>query len=116
MTPGSKLSSKIKLYYWFYPSDTAIITLDKAPCDLLTGSHAFFSVLKYYPVAFMMMYESEMVDKSFCELTNYIVKNDDEKIWVPFKLDKIPIDFPESIKYSQCCLVPDDHTDLIAHK
>lgn len=116
MNPGTKLSSKIKLYYWFYPSDTAIISLDKAPCDLQTGSHAFFSVMKYYPVAFMMMYESEMVDKSICELTRYIMKNENERVRVPFKLNEMPINFPESIKYSQCCLVPDDHTDLIAHK
>lgn len=114
MNVDSKLSPKIKLYYWFYPCETAIISLDKMACDLIDGSHAFYSVLKYYPVAFMMMYESEMNDKGFCELTKYIKKDESVSVRVPFKLKTIPLMFPESIKYSQCCLVPDGHTDLIA--
>lgn len=110
-----KLSSKIKVYYWYFPYDTAIISLDKTVCDILNGGHAYFSVLKYYPVAFLMMYESSMADKSICELTKYIKKDECRKVRIPFKLDEIPATFPESSKYSGCCLVPKDHTDLIAH-
>lgn len=109
------LSPKIKLYYWYYPYDTAVISLDKMTCDLSDGCHAYFSVLKYYPVAFLMMYESGMEDKRYCELTKYIRKREDVKVRVPFKLFDVPPTFPESSKYSKCCLVPVGHTDLIAH-
>lgn len=110
-----KISSKIKVYYWYFPYDTVIISLDKIACDILEGGHAHFSVLKYYPVAFLMMYESSMSDKSFCELTKYIRKDECTKVRIPFRLNEIPATFPESSKYSGCCLVPKDHTDLIAH-
>lgn len=110
-----KLSSQIKVYYWYFPYDTAIISLDKIVYDIFEGGHAYFSVLKYYPIAFLMMYESSMANKSICELTTYIKKDEYAKVRIPFKLNDIPATFPESSKYSGCCLVPRDHTDLIAH-
>lgn len=74
------LLSKIKVYYWYFPYDTVIISLDKIACDILEGSHAHFSVLKYYPVAFLMMYESTMADKSIYELTKYTKKDECAKV------------------------------------
>lgn len=114
MNDKTVLSNKIKLYYWYYPFDRAIISLDKMSYDMLTGSTAFFSTIKYYPIAFLMMYESQLRDHTIPELTKYIKKDETAKVRIPFSLNPMPASFPESSKYSECCLVPDDHTDIIA--
>lgn len=115
MSDCEKLSPKIKLYYWYYPYDNAIVSNDINACDLSNGTSAFYSVLKAYPVAFMLMYDSEMSDKRFYELTKYIRKEETARVRVPFRLDFYPYNFPESNEFTKCRLVPKQRTNLIAH-
>ena len=113
---GAKLPSEFKLYYWYYPYDTVVISLDKFAYDMESGSSAFFSVLKYYPIAFLLLCDTTMADKTFCELTKYNHNRMDERVRIPFNFKKRPGNFPESIQHTSCCLVPEDHTDLISYK
>ena len=108
------LSDKLKVYYWYYPYNNVIITTDKMPYDMESGQKAFFSVLKYFPLAFMTMWESTSNVEAMVELTKYNHNDYDYTVALPISFNELPGDFPESTKYCKIALVPSDHTDLMS--
>ena len=108
------LSDKIKVYYWYYPYNNVIITTDKMPYDIESGQKAFFSVLKYYPLAFMTMWESSSNVEGMVEITKYNKNDYNHTVALPISFVELPADFPESTKYCHIALVPSDHTDLMS--
>lgn len=114
MNDDAVLSDKLKVYYWYYPYNNVIITTDKMPYDIETGQKAFFSVLKYYPLAFMMMWESTSNVEWMTEITKYNNNDYNLTVELPILFVEPPVDFPESTKYCKLALVPSDHTDLVS--
>lgn len=108
------LSDNLKIYYWYYPYNNVIITTDKMAYDMETGQKAFFSVLKYYPLAFMTMWESASSVETMVELTKYNHNDHNHTAALPISFSELPSDFPESTKYCNIALVPNDHTDLMS--
>ena len=49
------LPSNIRLFCWYYPYDGTIIATDRMDADLINGGSVWYSVLKYYPLAFLLM-------------------------------------------------------------
>lgn len=108
------LSDKLKVYYWYYPYNNVIITTDKMPYDMESGQKAFFSVLKYFPLAFMTMWESSSNIEGMVEITKYNKNDYNDTVALPVTFVELPADFPESTKYCHIALVPSDHTDLLS--
>jgi len=110
------LSSDIKVYYWYYPYDRVVITTDKMPYDIESGQIAHFSVLKYYPLAFMVMFQSQANPGLFEDLTEYNTNNINTVADLPIRIHPYDWNFPESSKYCKMSLVTDDHTDIVSVK
>lgn len=114
LNDSAVLSDKLKVYYWYYPYNNVIITTDKMPYDIESGQSAFFSVLKYYPLAFMTMWESSSNVAGMVELTKFNNNDHNNFVALPIPFTELPADFPESTKYCHLALVPSDHTDLMS--
>lgn len=109
------LPNKLKVYYWYYPYNNVIITTDKMIYDFETGQKTVFSVLKYYPLAFMTVWDSSYNIEGMVELTKFNNNAPNNTVALPISFTELPMGFPESTNYCPVALVPDDHTDLLSY-
>lgn len=106
------LPERLHLYYWYYPYDKRVAVIERTAYD--RGSTCVYSILKAYPLAFLLMDKATMTDKRFVELTNYNPNDISVKRNIPFRMFSVEQDFPESSRYSPYTFVINDSTRLIA--
>ena len=118
LNDNSVLPSDVHLYYWFYPYDGAIISTDRIVLSgLVDIEQANYQVLKYYPLAFNLMYGgSRMTDSRFIDLTTWNHDILDEEVEVPLYFYKVDPLFPESDKYNKVSFVLEGRTDIMANR
>ena len=110
------LPPDVHLYYWFYPYDAAIIATDRTVMSgLVDAEAAHFAVLKYYPLAFNLMYGgSTMSDPRFIDLTQWNHNDITEEVEVPIYFHKVDPLFPEADEYNPVRFVVEGRTDILA--
>lgn len=110
------LPSSIRLFCWYYPYGGTIIATDRIDADLINCGSVWYSVIKYYPLAFLLMSNGNgMSDPNVTELTKYNHNNEQEEIDIPIYLHKFPIDYPEGNAHNKhmARLVYDGRTDIL---
>lgn len=89
------LPKSIKIYFWTYRYNCTIIKNDIILFLPLQGIRCTYSLLKFFPLAFAILFEGEMDGVE--ELTSYNSDNNDEKRLINIQLNQIlPFNFPES--------------------
>ena len=118
MNDEAVLPPDIHLYYWFYPYDGAIIATDRTVLSGLVNTQtAHYEVLKYFPLAFNLMYGgSTMTDPAFLDLTRWNSNDLTNEVEVPIYFHRIDPFFPEADKYNPVSFVIEGRTDILVNR
>ena len=109
------LPENVRVFFWYYPHSGTIISTDRLDADLLNGGSVLYSVLKYYPLAFLVMEKGNgMSDSHITELTKYNHNDLQKEVDLPVYLHYFPKYYPESNAYNNhmARLVVEDRTDI----
>lgn len=107
------LPKSIKIYFWIYRYNCTIIKNDIILFLPHLGIRCTYSLLKFFPLAFAILFEGEM--NGVEELTSYNSDNDDDKRFINIQLNQIsPFDFPESSEKDGIILAPQKTNHILA--
>lgn len=83
---SKKVPDKLKVFYWLYPYKNTIIIRDAAMPKVRGNFNEFgmFSLLKYFPIAFMITDCDKY--EGLSELTSYCYGDIDDEVQVPIDL------------------------------
>ena len=110
------LPENIRLFYWYYPHNGTIVSTDRIDADLVNGGSIRYSVLKYYPLAFLLMESGNgMSDPNITEITKYNHNDEEEETDLPVYLSYFPAQYPESNTYNDhmARLIVEGRTDIV---
>lgn len=106
------LSDKLHLFYWFYQYDVPVAAMNRTAYE--DGQTCLFSVLKLYPLSFLLLYDKKMTDDRFVEITKFNHNDLADIVNIPFRRFDVEQDFPEGSRFSHYTFVVGDSTRFIA--
>ena len=110
--------SKVRIYYWCFPFRDLTIIKNNITSLNIHGYEVFgrnlYHIIKFYPVAFAIVYAEHPFECQFDELTKYI--NGDNKCNVNMTITALPFDYPEGLRWGNMNLRLDNSNDLIITK
>ena len=114
--PKAILPENIRLFYWYYPHKGAVVSTDRIDTDLINGGSVWYSVLKYYPLAFLLMESGNgMSNPNITEITQFNHNDESEEVDLPLYLHYFPAGYPESNVFNKdmARLIVDGRTDIL---
>lgn len=110
--------SKVRIYYWCFPHRDVTIIKNNITTLNVHGFEVFgrnmYHVIKFYPIAFAIVYVEHPFECLFDELTKYI--KGDSRCNVNLKITSLPFDYPEGLRWGNINLRLDNSNDLIITK
>lgn len=111
---NEKMPKDIRIFFWLYPYNCTIIKTDVCELNVVHGNTCFYSVLKSFPLAFVVVF-----DNSYVHNTNEISigANDNYNTQREIFFDTNLVhdwDFPEKLGNNKVHLVPKGNTNVLA--
>lgn len=101
------MPSRLRIKYWVYPYKTQILIRDSAIRDLRAQDAAVFWLMKFFPVAFLVLWDSPSGYEypQFADLARWGNADPEAEIELPIYLNSVPHErWPEA---------PEDHSFLL---
>jgi len=81
----------IDIFYWIYPYKIQVLARDAAMRDLRAKDTAYIWLLKFFPIAFLVVWDSpEGYQYDYPNLSDFRGLGIDDEAEIPIRLDKIP--------------------------
>lgn len=97
----------MKIYYWPYPYKIQVLARDSAMRDLRTNDSAYFWLMKFFPIAFLVIWDSPS-GYEYPHLNSFEDFRDlgpDEEVNMPVSLTSVPHErWPEAPENNRFCM------------